>query len=120
MPEAEVVFFAEDDGAAPALQWLDKQPEKVQNKFIVRIERLCECGHELRRPEAAHLRDGIYEVRVRHLNVNYRLLYFFHGQRAVISHGLTKEKRVPDIELDRAVDRSARFRRSPTGHTYRE
>jgi len=86
MPETEVVFFAEAYGSAPLLEWLDQQPAKVQDKCIVRIERLAAMGHELRRPEADLLRDGIYELRVRHGHVNYRMLYFFHAGQAVLSH----------------------------------
>src|SRR6266581_957996 len=73
-----------------------------------------QLGHELRRPEADFLRDGIYELRVRHQRVNYRMLYFFHGQAAVVvSHGLTKEKAVPPREIDMAVDRKKRFAANP-------
>ncbi|MHC4177493.1 MAG: type II toxin-antitoxin system RelE/ParE family toxin [Planctomycetota bacterium] len=78
MPETTVVFFAEDDGSAPLLTWLDQQETKVQDKCLVKVERLAELGHELRRPEADFLRDGIYELRVRYRRVNYRMLYFFH------------------------------------------
>ena len=65
MPETTVVFYADDDGSAPLLTWLDQQQRKVQDKCLVNIERLAELGHELRRPEADFLRDGIYELRVR-------------------------------------------------------
>jgi len=71
----------DDDGAAPLLDWLDVLPQKVQDKCIVRIERLSEQGHELRRPEADYLRDSIHELRIRHLRVNYRILYFFTNSR---------------------------------------
>lgn len=37
-------------------------------------------GHELRRPEADFLRDGIYELRVSLQGQQYRMLYFFHGK----------------------------------------
>lgn len=80
MPETEVLIFAEDDGSAPLLVWLDGLPSKVQDKCLVRIERLREVGHELRRPAADSLRDGIHELRVRFLRVRYRMLYFFFGQ----------------------------------------
>ena len=50
-------------------------------------------GHELRRPEADFLRDGIYELRVSRRGVHRRILYFFHGKfAAVVSHGLVKER----------------------------
>jgi hypothetical protein len=45
----------------------------------VRIERLRDLGHELRRPEADYLRDGIYELRVGLGSVNHRMLYSFTG-----------------------------------------
>ena len=48
---------------------------------VARVQRLAELGHELRRPEGDHLRDGIYELRAR---LNYRLPYFFHGQLALL------------------------------------
>ena len=120
MPKTVVMFFCEADGSVPSLEWLDGLDEKVQNKFIVRITRLVDCGHELRRPEVEYLRDGIYELRVRHMHVNYRLLYFFSGQRAVISHGITKDDKVPDQQIDLVIDRLRRFEHDPEKHTYVE
>ena len=120
MLEIEVVFFAEDDGSAPALEWLHALPEKVRDRFIVRVERLAALGSGLRRPEAGFLRDGIYELRVRHRHSNYRMLYFFSGRRAVLSHGLRKEGGVPDLEIERAVARRAAFVQDAGRHTYGE
>lgn len=120
MPETTVVFFAEADGTAPLLQWLDRLPVKVRDKCIVRIERLALLGRELRRPEADLLRDGIYELRVRYDHVNYRMLYGFHVGRAVVLHGLTKESTVPGRDIDLAVKRRTAFERDPIKHTYRE
>ncbi len=120
MPKTDVVFFADDEGTAPLLEWLDKQDRKVQDKCLVKIERLQELGHELRRPEADYLRDGIYELRVRYRSINYRMLYFFHKQLAVVSHGLTKEDVVPDREIELAMARSVQFGQAPERHTYKE
>jgi len=120
MPKTEVVFFAEDDGSALLLKWLDKVPEKVQDKLIALIDRLSECGSELRRPLADYLRDGVYELRARHMRVNYRVLYFFCSGRVVLSHGLTKQAKVPDREIERALRRRGEFQRDPERHTYRE
>ena len=78
-------------------------------------------GHELRRPEADFLRDGIYELRVSLQGLNHRILYFFHGSlAAVVSHGLVKERVVPPKEIDRAVARKKRFEENPQRHTYEE
>lgn len=59
VPRVEVVLFSEDDGSVPVEDWLDGQSAKVQEKCIVRLERLREMGYELRRPEADYLRDDI-------------------------------------------------------------
>ena len=120
MPEVTVVFFLDEGGACPLLDWLDRLPTRVQDKCIVRIERLAELGHELRRPEADLLRDGIYELRTRFQTVNYRMLYFYHQQTAVISHGLTKEKQVPDREIQQAIRHRTLFVQNPAKHTYEE
>ena len=107
MPQTEVFFFREpEDQSVPLLEWLSELPVKVQAKCAERIDRLGELGHELRRPEADFLRDGIYELRASYQGVHYRMLYFFTGKAVVVvSHGLTKEREVPPKEIARAVER---------------
>jgi phage-related protein len=117
MPATTVVLFVDEDGVCPLLDLL---PTKAQDKCIVRIERLAELGHELRRPEADFLRDGIHELRTSYQTVNYRMLYFFHQQTAVISHGLTKEEQVPDREIELAIRRRRLFEKNPAKYTYEE
>ena len=121
MPTTKVVFYREDDGAVPLLDWLDTLPAKLQDKCSARIERLRQFGHELRRPVAAFLRNDVYELRVAHLGVSYRMLYFFHGKAAtVVSHGLAKERRVPPKEIDTAIKRKKNFEADPLKHTHQE
>ena len=120
MAETVVVFFCDDDGSVPSLDWLDGLNEKLQDKFIVRIERLVECGNELRRPETDYLRDGIYELRVRRMHVNYRLLYFFSKQRAILSHGITKDGAVPNKHINLAIDHLRKYEGNPQKYTYVE
>ena len=122
MAQTEVFFFREPkDDSVPLLQWLDALPTKVQAKCTVRIDRLGELGHELRRPEADLLRDGIYELRVGLRHVNYRMLYFFHGRTlAVLSHGLVKEAAVPPKEIERAIENKRKFEQDPEAHTHEE
>ncbi len=120
MPKIDVVMFIEDDGTVPLLNWIDSLPEKAQDKCIARIERLSAMGYELRRPEADYLRDGIYELRVTLQGIQYRILYFFSGKQAVVSHGLIKESKVPSKEIDLAIERKVRFSENCLTHTYSE
>ncbi len=107
MVQTEVFFFREPKGdSVPFLEWLDELPMKVKSKCTERIDRLGELGHELRRPEADFLRDGIYELRASYQGVHYRMLYFFAGKAVVVvSTGLTKEREVPPREIEQAVER---------------
>ena len=121
MPKTAVVLYCEDDGSCPFLEWLDELPVKVQDKCQVRLQRLRELGHELRRPEADLLRDGIYELRASLQGVNYRILYFFHGTlAAIVSHGIVKARAVPPKEIDRAIERKRRFEANPSKHRYED
>ena len=118
MPQTGIVLFAEDDGTCPLLAWLDALPPKVQDKCLVRIARLGELGHELRRPEADYLRDGIYELRSSLRDIQYRILYFFYQTQAILSHGIVKKRTVPIKEIDMALRRKTRFERNPARHTH--
>jgi hypothetical protein len=119
LPRTKVIFYREDDATVPLLEWFDRLPTRAQDKCRLKIERLEELGHELRRPEADYLRDSVYELRVSLQGVHYRMLYFFHGTTAaVLSHGTTKERRVPPREIDLTIRRKRLFEHDPTRHTH--
>lgn len=124
MPETDVWLYREEDGAVPVRDWLAnlmKTNRKAFAKCAERVERLSALGDELRRPHADFLRDGIHELRGRHRNVNYRILYFLYGRDgAVLVHALTKEGRVPVAEIERAIARKRAFECNPRRHTHEE
>ena len=86
-----------------------------------RIVLLSQSGHELRRPAADFLRDGVYELRAKQGHVQYRILYFFHRRNvAILAHGLTKGAAIPPVDIERALKRKREFENNPEGHTYAE
>lgn len=124
MPRTRSIFFKEKDGTVPVRDWLVELQRRERQAFakcVARIQRLAALGHELRRPEADLLRDGIYELRARQGRVNYRILYFFHGQNvAILAHALTKEDKVPKGAIDRTLRYKAAFESNPAAHSYEE
>jgi phage-related protein len=113
-----VVYYKEADGTVPVFDWIISLPTKVQEKFRFRITRLSDLGHELRRPEADFLINGIYELQVSHLHIQYRILYFFHGRNIVVlCHGLKKTDVVPLKEIEKAIERKNNFELNPEKHT---
>src|SRR5678816_759113 len=124
MPGTHVAFFQEADGKAPVVNWLRELMETNEKAWAhcrARVELLAQFGHELRRPAAAYLRDGIYELRAKQGHVQYRILYFFHGRNvAVLAHSLTKEDEIPAVDIERALKRKRLFASNPQRHTYEE
>jgi len=122
MPETKVVYFVKDDKTSPLLDWMDSSglKPKVMHKCFDKIKRLKEMGHELGRPAASFLRDGIYELRIKHERVNYRILYFFNEGIAILSHGIQKEDVVPPNEINHAIENKKKYIENPQLHTYEE
>ena len=123
MPATKVVFYQDRKDDSPIVEWLLQIRKKDPKGFLnclARVEQLKMFGYELRRPAADYLSDGIYELRAKHRNVQYRLFYFFHGENiAVIDHGIVKEQSaVPQIELKRALVRKKKFEQNPKEHIF--
>src|ERR1017187_7717698 len=122
MPRTHVAFYQEADGEAPVMNWLRellRTNERAWSNCRARIELLAQSGHELRRPAADYLRDGIYELRAKQGHVQYRLLYFFHGRQiAVLAHSLTKEDTIPGADIECTIKRKQLFEANPKEHTY--
>jgi phage-related protein len=122
MPKTLVIFYKAADGDCPVVEWLWKLKAtnaKAWANCRVRIEQLAVLGHELRRPAADILRDGVYELRAKQGHVQYRILYFFHGRNvAVLAHSLTKEDEIPDVDIEKAINRKKLFTANPKEHTY--
>ena len=117
-----IIFYREADKAVPLLTWLDGLPQKARLGCIARIELLAEFGHRLRRPHAENLGEGIWELRAKVEGINYRMLYFFHGQQAIVlSHGIVKQQAaVPPADIQQAQARRAAFEADPARHTHKE
>jgi phage-related protein len=107
MPQTVIRVFRTAANAVPLKEWLDqlevREPVPYA-KCLQRILQLEQFGYELRPPACDSLRDGIMELRAKAGRVNYRILYFFCGPNtACLSHGFTKEGKVPEKEMDLAV-----------------
>jgi phage-related protein len=123
-PEIKVGFYRDDEGTVPVLEWL-RQLQRTERiafvRCVTRIRRLAKEGHELGRPEASYLQDGIHTLQVRWGGRNYRILYFFYRQDvAVLTQAFRKKAELTEREIDQAVRCRAAFRRDPARHTYRE
>ena len=127
MPKTEILFYQDDSGHVPCQEWLKQvyqSDKKAASNLLERMKQLAELGHELRRPTADYLRDGIYELRARRGRVQYRLLYFFDSNArhiAILTHGLIKEDHaVPPGDIDLAIHCRRAYERDRERHTCME
>lgn len=121
MTKVNVIFYKDSRGKAPVLSWLKNNKQKQElAKFRTRIELLKNHGIDLKRPMAAYLSEGIYELRLNSGNRHIRIFYFFHERKAVVlCHVIVKKSRkVPPKEIEIAVRRKERFVENPDLHTY--
>jgi phage-related protein len=124
MPTTSILFYQEKEGDAPVVNWLKELKVKNLKGFancVGRIRQLQTTGYELRRPSADYLQDGIYELRAKHRNVQYRILYFFSGKDiAVLNHSIIKNtSAVPKKDIELAIKRKNKFEQNPERHTYK-
>lgn len=101
----EIDFFEKENGRCPLQEFLDSLSPKKDLPFIMNaMNQLQELGNNLRRPHADLLEDGIYELRVKTQNGQFRFLYFFFNREKIIfTHGIKKKtKKVPPKEIELA------------------
>ena len=114
MSKTTVVFFKNEKGKEPVREWFKAQKPAARKKGMKTVNLLAENGHELRRPFSDILRDDIYELRWALNHVQYRILYFFHKQNAVVlAHAITKEDVVPNAEINRALENKKKYEANP-------
>jgi hypothetical protein len=110
-------FTARRTAQCPFLEWIEQLTVKAQAKCLLRVERLRELGHELRRPEADLLRDGIYELRasLQASTTGFSISSTVRLRRSWLME-IVKERAVPPKEIDRAIERKRRFEANPAKH----
>ena len=106
MGEYEVLFYEEADGKCPPEEFLYGLAPKVRGKIFRWLALLEREGPSLPRPYADVLRGKIRELRIGFGGLHYRLLYFFHGKRVVVTNGFVKKTAAVPVE---EIERSHRF-----------
>ena len=120
MPQTVIRVFR-TARVVPLVEWLQELEEaepRAYEKCLAYIRLLAQMGSDLRRPVADVLRNEIRELRMKVGTVNYRILYFFCGANITcLSHGFTKEDKVPDAEIELALRRKRLVKQDMEKHS---
>jgi phage-related protein len=104
---AGVYHFVDEEGYKPVRDFIDSLPDREQAKIYAFIAELKDQGHNLRRPMADYLGNGIYELRPK----DNRIFYFFYlRDRAILVHAMKKHvKKIPESDLRLCLKRKSKI-----------
>ena len=93
----DVFYFIDERGGNPVKEFIDRLPSKEQTKVFAYMAELLQRGHQLRRPIADYLGNGIYELRPKNNRIFY---FFFMKSSAVMIHAIRKTThKIPESDL---------------------
>jgi hypothetical protein len=124
MPRTSIIFYQETANDVPVLDWLQKlrrSGDRAYETCVAAIERLAAFGHELRRPLADILRDGIYETADQEGPRELQNPIFFSRKKSGDPGSRPYEGRRRAEGGDRACARRKKaFEADPDTHSYSE
>lgn len=102
-----IYYFKDEEGNKPVKEFIDSLSDTEQAKIYAYIAELKAQGHNLRRPMADYLREGVYELRPR----DNRIFYFFYSRdRAVLVHAIKKHvRKIPEGDLKLCIKRKLKI-----------
>lgn len=107
----EVRFFVSESGVEPVREWLRALSKAAKTEIGADIQRV-QWRWPVSMPLVDGLGGGLYEVRTKFENVQYRVLFCIKDSTMVLLHGFIKKGRIApsEIAIGRArkkeVDRS--------------
>ncbi len=106
-----VVFYRDEQGKSPVLEFLRTLDTDTQQSIGWAIEQLRVRNVQAREPLVKHLDDKLWELRRESKTDAFRIIYFFFtGKRIVLVHGFQKKTaKTPPNELALARARYAAF-----------
>lgn len=98
----EIITYEDNRGRDPVNNFLSILPKPDIAKAVWMIDLLERVGTEMEMPYSRHLRDEIWELRIR----SVRILYFLHVKTFILLHGFKKKTdKTPEREIETARKR---------------
>lgn len=102
----EFIFYEAGGGSSPVDKYLDSLEPKAR-AFVEDSLKDMQGDMEKLFTHSKHLKEKIYEIKLKFSTADYRILYFFFdGQRIVLVSAFTKKtQKTPPRELKKAIKR---------------
>ena len=83
-----IYYFIDERGRNPVKEFIRTLPQNERTKVFAYLAELRDKGHQLRRPLADYLGEGVYELRPKADRIFY---FFFLKDNAVLVHAIRKK-----------------------------
>lgn len=100
----EIIYYEKDNKEIPIYDFIESTEKEVKAKIFQKLILLEEYGNNLREPYSKHLRNGIFELRIKQDNNISRILYFFFiDKKIILTNGFIKKtQKAPIKEIEKA------------------
>ncbi|MFH1897021.1 MAG: type II toxin-antitoxin system RelE/ParE family toxin [Candidatus Desantisbacteria bacterium] len=103
----DIIFYRKESGRSPIEDFITECSEQEKLETIAHLDTLSQLGFEARRPLVDYLEDGIYELRVRVMKKQLRVLYFFfHQNKIIVANAFVKKSTkiyINEIEIAKRI-----------------
>jgi phage-related protein len=104
----EIVFYRKENGRSPIEDFISKLNVHEKIEIAAHLDALRQLGSKARRPLVDFLEDGIYELRIRIVKKQIRVLYFFFQRdRIVVTDAFIKKS---TKSYSKEIKKAKRFR----------
>ena len=99
----EIYYFVDERGRNPVKEFIKSLPVNDRTKILAYLTALYRQGHNLRRPMAGYLGNGLYELRPK----NNRIFYFFFMRDSVVLIHVIRKKtdKIPENDCELCLRR---------------
>lgn len=96
-------YFIDERGRNPVKEFIKSLSVKEREKILAYLAELYNQGHNLRRPMADYLGNGIYELRPKDNRIFY---FFFMRDSVVLVHAIKKKTdKIPENDRELCLKR---------------
>lgn len=101
----EIEFYETQNNTIPVQDFLNSLDKKMRAKAIKEILLLKDLGTLIREPYSKHIKDGVFELRIKFGSNISRIFYFFFvGDKIVLTNGfIKKSQKTPQEEITKAL-----------------
>lgn len=109
----EIIFYEKENGEKPAEEFILSLENKMKVKALGELSILKEYGRNLREPYSKHIKDGIFELRIKFAKDISRIFYFFYiDDKIILTNGFIKKtQKTPTREIEKALKYKKDFER---------